>query len=708
MSLPEEDHFCAGSVVTTSAFVPLAAVDEIPNDNAASVDGLYCDSHCGDVGLIYRRGVQLYRRAGWRGVLPLPPGAKSPPPKGFTGYDGQWPTDAQINEWVDVRPPGSNLGLRLEHGVIGVDVDAYGAKTGGKTIAEAERRWGPLPATYRSSARADDQVSGIRLYRIPEGTLLKGVIRFADQGIGDIEIAQPHHRLVVAWPSIHPKVGQPYRWYGPDGQLMAETMVPRVRDLPELPQAWVDALCREAVREETFDGSAPNRTAAMRDRIDEERYAQLLSLNGDHEPDRVVAQRLDTAITALSNGAGSRYDTTRDHVAALMRLHAAGRAGVPAALRQLQSVYILEVGDTRPYPVAGAEFHRFTEGAAALVAASLPSLKTGIAAPDNPEGPERHAGLIDGAAFVLDVPDTTPALWGQGADVLWAEGESLMIAGPMGVGKTTLAGLLIRALLCPLPMPVLGLPVTQRPGRILYLAMDRPAQIARSLHRQFVATQRDTLAQRLLIRRGPPPADFARHPETLVDIALRAGAGTVFLDSLKDAAIGLAEDAVGAGYNRARQLLLAEGIELCELHHVVKKSSAAPTASDVYGSAWISSGTGSIIMLSGQPGDPIVGFNHIRQPAEEVGPFRLLHNAESGELDVHHAVDLVELAKATSEGITAKDAATVLFESNKPAQAEIEKARRKLMKLTASGALRHQDGIRGGAAGGEAARWFPA
>lgn len=39
-----------------------------------------------------------------------------------------------------------------------------------------------------------------------------------------------------------------------------------------------------------------------------------------------------------------------------------------------------------------------------------------------------------------------------------------------------------------------------------------------------------------------------------------ADADTVFVDSLKDAAIGLSEDQPGAGYNRARQGLLQPGL----------------------------------------------------------------------------------------------------------------------------------------------------
>jgi hypothetical protein len=59
--------------------------------------------------------------------------------------------------------------------------------------------------------------------------------------------------------------------------------------------------------------------------------------------------------------------------------------------------------------------------------------------------PQPAYTFVNGASFILDIPDKIPALWGVDNQVLWAEGESLMIAGPMGLGKTTMAGLLIRA-----------------------------------------------------------------------------------------------------------------------------------------------------------------------------------------------------------------------------------------------------------------------
>jgi Bifunctional DNA primase/polymerase, N-terminal/AAA domain len=351
---------------------------------------------------IYARGAPLYREAGWPGVLPLPPGKKSPPPKGYTGYDGQWPTIAEIEEWVALRPPDSNLMLRVEHGVIGIDVDAYNSKTGGQTLKEAEARWGSLPSTFRSSARSEDQVSGVRLFRVPESLLFRSVIKFGDLNLGDIEIVQPHHRYVTAWPSIHPKTGQQYRWWGPDGRQMPEGDVPRVQDLAELPQAWIDGLSKDALRDEVFDGSAPNRPTACKAVVNEAVYQRLTQMTHNGEPDEVVAARLRKAQLELTSGAGSRYDHTRDNVAALMRMHESCCIGVPKALADLFRAYVLEVADTRPQRVAEAEFWRFTEGAALLIAAtpsSDPWETMGTATPASAQDDESHTDAEDGPSW---------------------------------------------------------------------------------------------------------------------------------------------------------------------------------------------------------------------------------------------------------------------------------------------------------------------
>ena len=61
---------------------------------------------------------------------------------------------------------------------------------------------------------------------------------------------------------------------------------------------------------------------------------------------------------------------------------------------------------------------------------------------------------------------------------------------------------------------------------------------------------RAELDERLRIWPGPPPHDLARHPSLLARLCDQAGADTVVIDSLKDAALKLSEDEVGAAYNR--------------------------------------------------------------------------------------------------------------------------------------------------------------
>ncbi|WP_170092336.1 AAA family ATPase [Mycobacteroides abscessus] len=291
---------------------------------------------------------------------------------------------------------------------------------------------------------------------------------------------------------------------------------------------------------------------------------------------------------------------------------------------------------------------------------------------------------VDGGSFIHGIPDTTPAVWGQGPDVLWAEGEDLIIAGPQGVGKSTLAGLLVQAMIE--GGDVLGYPV-KRVDRVLYLAMDRPQQIARALARQLKHLDRDTISKHLAVWQGPPPEDLAKFPNKLLEMAQKAGAEVVVVDSLKDAALGLSTDETGAGWNRARQTLLAAGIQLLTLHHDRKTTDvAAARVEKVFGNIWITAGAGSIIHLDGEPGDPIVRFNHVKKPDTEVGPYTLSVDNTAGTMELFEAVDLVEMARQPG-GVTVAAAAAALFEEEKPTRALKEKARRKLEKLEREGKI---------------------
>lgn len=294
---------------------------------------------------------------------------------------------------------------------------------------------------------------------------------------------------------------------------------------------------------------------------------------------------------------------------------------------------------------------------------------------------------------LLDLPAGTPAVWGRGRDVLWAEGESLMIAGPTGVGKTTLTGQVVRARLG-LDDRVLGLPVKPTGSRVLYLAMDRPAQIMRALARHFRPEDRGVLNERLVIHKGPPEADMARDTDLLVRMAHEAGADTVVVDSLKDAAIGLSDDAVGAGYNQCRQKALAGGVEVVELHHQVKRGQdgkAPKELADVYGSAHLTNGSGSVVLLWGAAGDRNVEFRHLKQPSSIVGPWRVEHDHAAGRSTVAAALTARELARAEG-GTTVTALAQARTGKGAPSKADKEAARRELDRLTSDGLLKRRQG----------------
>lgn len=310
-------------------------------------------------------------------------------------------------------------------------------------------------------------------------------------------------------------------------------------------------------------------------------------------------------------------------------------------------------------------------------------------APDDLERPGRGlvAPFVGGGAFILDAPDRVPALWGEGDRVLWAEGEALMVCGGPGVGKTTITGQLVRALLA--GGDVLGLPVARR-RRVLYLAMDRPRQIARSLRRQFGPEDSQLLARGLVIHPGPPYADAARDDRVLLNLVEAAEADVLVVDSIKDAAVGLSEDAVGAGYNRARQRVIAAGVDVLELHHLVKRgpNGGAPRElADVYGSTWLTSGAGSVIVLEGAAGDPLVKLHHLKQPAGLVGPLDVLHDHAAGVSRVAGQLDPLELLDAQGGALTARELATALTEADRPKPADVERARRALEGYVRTGAL---------------------
>lgn len=195
----------------------------------------------------YAQGALLYFSRGWTDVFPVgtdnDPYAKSPVPKGVTGYDAGPVGWDRIKLGTQQNAGSRNLGLRMPRQVIALDVDEYQDHAGADTLAKAETDLGPLPPTYRNTARGRGD-SGHRFYRTGMGRIaIPGAEEILAKAYGpNIEILHYGRRYAVAWPSLNASAGlAPYRWYGPDGHVL-DGPPPRVIDIPLLPPAWQEMI----------------------------------------------------------------------------------------------------------------------------------------------------------------------------------------------------------------------------------------------------------------------------------------------------------------------------------------------------------------------------------------------------------------------------------------------------------------------------------
>lgn len=301
----------------------------------------------------YRAAHELYWRAGWRGVLPLPPRAKHPPPRGWTGRGAPYPSWPDVHAWADSTERDGNIALRLPDGVIGLDVDDYWDRAGGASLDELVRKLGELPPTWTSTAR--DDRSGIRLYRVPTG------LRWPGQAAPGIEIIQEAHRYAVVWPSMHPEVGKIYRWGGPP---MFTGEVPDVRALPHMPPAWV----------EYVTGLVMSGPALEPAELDDSEAGEWLSDCRSGEACPPVLDVFSRATETLSSREvrGSRHELTRDASRAIAGYGGEGHAGARGALAMLRDAFLAALeGERGRNPES--EWLRMLGGAVRLAAARNPA-----------------------------------------------------------------------------------------------------------------------------------------------------------------------------------------------------------------------------------------------------------------------------------------------------------------------------------------------
>jgi energy-coupling factor transporter ATP-binding protein EcfA2 len=319
---------------------------------------------------------------------------------------------------------------------------------------------------------------------------------------------------------------------------------------------------------------------------------------------------------------------------------------------------------------------------------------------------------MSGLDFLEHDLDSDP-VWG-GNEVLWAKGEGAVIAGPQGTGKSTLAQQLCLRRLGIIKSKLLGYTVATDDRPVLYLAMDRPPQIRRSLRRMVAMADEDArtvLRDRLVVWSGPVPLKANEAPKTFCEWVRRRGRepGLVIVDSLKDLVSGLIDDAHGIGFNDAMQMVLETlGCEFLTLHHQRKPTvgnSKPNKLADLYGNTWFTAGQGSVISLWGQPGDAAVELSHLKQPQEKVGPLTVNHSHFAGtSLSVDVPAQLLEHAMAWGGPFSAKAIARRVYglaDDQDLPEAQRSKVRRELDKLVRSGALKHEAGTSGGDGGGK-------
>jgi hypothetical protein len=289
---------------------------------------------------VYGAAAPDYFRAGWQ-PLPLPPGRKYAPPSGHTGTNGKLIGSIQtIKQWARTpRGAAGNIALHLLHPIIGIDVDTYGEKNGASSLAAAEAELGPLPPTLISSARPDPLVSGIRMFRLPDGCPRldpKAEERLTSRFGADIDVISQAYRYVVAWPSANPEAldengkSLVYRWYAQhgDGSIGHPlTGVPTFAEIAEFPAAWADLLAGPA----EGDRGDADRAVSARAAVAEHAMADPF------DPDDVELNKLGIDIANTAMRMFSREGANAEIEQWLTRLRTARRGRINDTLKDTAS-----------------------------------------------------------------------------------------------------------------------------------------------------------------------------------------------------------------------------------------------------------------------------------------------------------------------------------------------------------------------------------
>ncbi len=175
----------------------------------------------------------LYLERGWHPIPVVqgrknPHKTKDPETPSFHGEDRRVIPLAEIDDY-----PAADLGVVPPRGVVAIDVDLDEAKgkDGIATVNDLQQRYGNLPATWKTTSRANG--TGIMYYRLPKG---HEDHRFGGKWGPGVDVIAPHLRHAKA-AGNHPDTGFEYRWISPAGEHLY--LPPHVEELPLLPEGWL-------------------------------------------------------------------------------------------------------------------------------------------------------------------------------------------------------------------------------------------------------------------------------------------------------------------------------------------------------------------------------------------------------------------------------------------------------------------------------------
>lgn len=248
--------------------------------------------------------------------------------------------------------------------------------------------------------------------------------------------------------------------------------------------------------------------------------------------------------------------------------------------------------------------------------------------------------------WALEEKQVSRAVVGRDNEILWARGESLIIVGDTGHGKSTVAQNIVCAGIGLQP-EALGM-LVQPMARVLYIAADRPSQIKYSIKRMVSEATREHWNSRVFIHEGPLDFTLNDHPELLLpflDVVSTQHFGGLplthlVIDSLKDLVSAMDENEQGIQINHAFQAVCQSGIELAACLHPRKmgspgkKDEREPVLDDVGGNKLITAGAGSVLYI-GSPANGLSKVYHLKSPAGKIEDMMLRFNSHTGRVAVN-------------------------------------------------------------------------